>query len=463
MHEEPKDFTDSYDQVLALTDVKWNLSMALFWIRPDYFLTLDSNVRPFLSDTKNVPEVIANRVSTWVIPPKGNKYLALVGELKEEMSKPGFAEKYGYTDFAKLSDKAYKASLYSVVVDILKHNGQIILHGAPGTGKTFLAEKTIAPLLATPDMVDGKIKHIHKVQFHPGYDYSDFIVGMKPMLVSEATCNEVVRRDGQLVELIPTKVADQGNHESSTMEYEEHPFNGKVQQSFRWKDGIFKQIVDEAKRALDQNPMDPEKFVLIIDEINRADLSNVFGEVFSCIERGYRYRYNPETGKPDNAEGITLPSGEQLVVPDNLYIIGTMNDIDRSVESIDFALRRRFAWKEIEAAKTKNDILGAKDFDYETLGKLSKAMDNLNAKIREALDKGHELGAAYFANLELYKNDEETKNAYGDSAFKSLWDNHLATILTEYLRGQNIDEKTFDNWQSVYEKAVGIKKAEKQG
>ena len=314
--------------------------------------------------------------------------------------------------------------------DLIEKNGQIILHGAPGTGKTHLALTVLAPMLTKGDR-----DRIKTVQFHPGYDYSDFIVGLKPKLVGE---------------------------------------KGHEQVSFEWRSGIFKIIAEKAcgalnaaAKAYNDNPhqdktFDPLKYVLVIDEINRADLSNVFGEVFSRMERGYRYGYEVDKDgqlKKKNEEGVELPSTivskegenihESLVIPDNLYIIGTMNDIDRSVESMDFALRRRFAWRKVGANDTKKAILSKfekKDFD-----KLTKAMDALNDWIRKPesrLGEAYELGAAIFAQLELYGNDE---GKYDDEAYKSLWNNHLSIILREYLRGQDADGKILEKLKKKYD------------
>ena len=163
--------------------------------------------------------------------------------------------------------------------------------------------------------------------------------------------------------------------------------------------------------------------------------------------------------KKKNEEGVELPSTivskegenihESLVIPDNLYIIGTMNDIDRSVESMDFALRRRFAWRKVGANDTKKAILSKfekKDFD-----KLTKAMDALNDWIRKPesrLGEAYELGAAIFAQLELYGNDE---GKYDDEAYKSLWNNHLSIILREYLRGQDADGKILEKLKKKYD------------
>lgn len=458
-------FISSYNAAIALKDVRWNLSMALFWIRPDYYLTLDTNVLSFLSDAKNVPEEeIAMIVSKWVTPPQGEQYLSFLDKLKDKMpkdkmSKDSFKENYGYSDFVELSDRAFEASQYSDVIDILEHNGQIILHGAPGTGKTYMAkeiaEKVSGDKGHKESTGESVYDRIRSVQFHPGYDYSDFIVGLKPKLVGE---------------------------------------KDKEQVAFEWRSGVFKEFAKEAQDALDEYAkgnddkvkhfdkskpnavFDPPKFVFIIDEINRADLSNVFGEVFSLSEREYRYRYEREkeddgNEKPDGkmvvvGHHVDLPSTvgeahEKFSIPSNLYIIGTMNDIDRSVESIDFALRRRFAWYEVSAKKTMNSILD--NFDVKDQEKLKKAMIDLNVEISKPdyrLGMSYELGAAYFAKLQLYKSNG---GEYNNSAYISLWNNHIKTILQEYLRGQDEDGGKMTKFENIYCEAVGIKSSKAKG
>lgn len=254
-------------------------------------------------------------------------------------------------------------------IELLKANHQIILTGAPGTGKTYKARQMAAQLIGCkPEKVDDN-SHYCFIQFHSSFDYGDFVEGLKPELVN-----------GQ-VHLKPT-------------------------------DGSFKKFCMEAHNKPD------ETFVFVIDEINRADLSRVFGELFSVIESDYR-------GKPIDTQ-YTYMTGQKFAVPNNVLIIGTMNDIDRSVESIDFALRRRFAWVEVIA---DGDL-----FDQIAKSKLGPLFDEAKKRylaLNEAIDRipdlgdSYRIGPAYFRKL----------TNYNDKPFVSLWEYHLRVLIREYIRG----------------------------
>ena len=406
-------------------------------------------------------------------------------------------------------------------VSLLKSNYNLILTGAPGTGKTYLA-KEIAKSM-------GAIYKL--VQFHPSYDYTDFVEGLRPIkegetlgfqrkdgvfkafckkaiygirfeeepveydptfeqaysiLLSEASLlNEIkgciinknqinsykienIIHDGEIINFI-------GNYSvKKPLLYKIYKFYGRLSNLIFKKKKIYPfyitpknlpyyitavsrifNIINEnnIKNLVDDNETDvitdDKNYVFIIDEINRGEIAKIFGELFYSIDAGYR-------GK----EGIVETQYQNLVpkedvfhqgfyVPNNVYIIGTMNDIDRSVESMDFAMRRRFAWKEI-TAKSRQYMLDEEDA-WGTYGKPSQdviseikiRMDNLNAAIIDqygdetlnnkdkiGLSKAYQIGAAFFLKYPLYNNFEE------------LWTNHLEGLLYEYLRGRNnIDEK----------------------
>lgn len=164
-----------------------------------------------------------------------------------------------------------------------------------------------------------------------------------------------------------------------------------------------------------------KNFVIIIDEINRAEISKVFGELFFSIDPGYR----GETGKVKTQYANLIEEDDVFYngfyVPENVYIIGTMNDIDRSVESMDFAMRRRFAWEEVSAldriSMWDNNIDEWKD-------EAKKRMTKLNQAIEEKLGTAYHIGPAYFLKLKEYQGD-----------FDQLWNNHLQGVIFEYLRG----------------------------
>ena len=329
----------------------------------------------------------------------------------------------------KGEEKMTAKTMPEEIKQLVESNYQVILTGAPGTGKTYTVRKVALEITGESEDAPEEEARIKVVQFHPGYDYSDFVIGMKPVLVSGN--GKEVFKDEQ-GRLYTTNNNKRGGERTD--------FTGRVFVSYDWKDGIFKEFVNKAKNKYDESPN--EKFVFIIDEINRADLSRVFGELFSLFEEDYRY--------PTNKKGIILPNGEEFVIPKNLYIMGTMNDIDRSVESMDFALRRRFAWYEVSADKSEC-IIEDKIDDAETKRKLLSAMRNVNKIIADPnsrLGKEYQLGGAIFAKYIKYQAK--------DNPFDSLWNNHIAVILSEYLRGQRDKESKLEKLKNVYDGAVGI-------
>ena len=315
------------------------------------------------------------------------------------------------------------------IKQLVESNLQVILTGAPGTGKTYTARKVALKITDEAEDTPEEESRIKVVQFHSGYDYSDFVIGMKPILVSEN--GKEVFKDEQ------GRLYTTNNNEADGQRQD---FLGKVCVSYVWRDGVFKEFANRAKEAYDTSPDDPQKFVFLIDEINRADLSRVFGELFSLLEEDYRY--------PTKKKGIILPNGEEFVIPKNLYIIGTMNDIDRSVESMDFALRRRFAWYEVSADKSER-IIEDKIDDAETKRKLLSAMRKVNEMIADPnsrLGKEYQLGGAIFAKYLKYQGE--------DDSFDSLWNNHIAVILNEYLRGRRDKESKLVELKNAYDEGI---------
>lgn len=183
----------------------------------------------------------------------------------------------------------------------------------------------------------------------------------------------------------------------------------------------------ETLRSITPNNRETKPFVFIIDEINRGEISKIFGELFFSIDPGYR----GEKGRVQTQYQNMVEGGDAFkkgfYVPENVYIIGTMNDIDRSVESMDFAFRRRFAFKEIKADENVGmlDGLKWKDEAIERMKRLNKAISDT-----EGLSSAYHIGASYFLKLKNYDGD-----------FSQLWEYHLDGLLREYLRGmQNVDD-----------------------
>jgi hypothetical protein len=172
-------------------------------------------------------------------------------------------------------------------------------------------------------------------------------------------------------------------------------------------------------------------FVFIIDEINRGEISKIFGELFFSIDPGYRGEKGRVKTQYQNLVEEGELFGDGFFVPENVYIIGTMNDIDRSVESMDFAFRRRFAFAEVKAEDNVGMLdaleeLGLKDDAINAMMSLNKTISEI-----DGLSPAYHIGASYFLKLK----------EYGDDCWEALWNYHLEGLLREYLRGMpNMDE-----------------------
>ena len=214
------------------------------------------------------------------------------------------------------------------------------------------------------------------------------------------------------------------------------------------------QILQPQSSSLPSNNIKEESkpFVFIIDEINRGEISKIFGELFFSIDPGYRGdKVRVKTQYQNMITDKNDPFYKGFYVPENVYIIGTMNDIDRSVESMDFAMRRRFAWKEIKA----NDNTGMLDSFGELKEEIVLKMNRMNNAIWdeetdegiEGLSTAYHIGGAYFKKLELYLNDDESNL---QEAFQQLWENHLRGVLFEYLRGSFNAADNLKKLEEVY-------------
>ena len=187
-------------------------------------------------------------------------------------------------------------------------------------------------------------------------------------------------------------------------------------------------------------------YIFIIDEINRGEISKIFGELFFSIDPGYR----GEKGKVNTQYQNMVPEGDVFkngfYVPENVYIIGTMNDIDRSVESMDFAMRRRFAWQEVTAEESYTNMI-EQDPEFALVKDEIKArMFNLNKAIveTEGLDEAYQIGAAYFRKYLDYQDKT--------NPFDCLWENHLKGLLFEYLRGNRRAKELLEKLHDTYNK-----------
>ena len=210
------------------------------------------------------------------------------------------------------------------------------------------------------------------------------------------------------------------------------------------------EIIEKIKKQL-------PPFLFIIDEINRAEISKVFGEVMVCLDMDYR----GDNGKistqyatsATNKSFYISERNDKFYIPSNVYIIGTMNDIDRSVELFDFALRRRFVWYEMKVEDVMEDMLESMELpnvlgqQYEVyLEKINNLNEAIHTELK--LSRQYDLGPAYFAKIKLYYKGNLQK------ALEKVWKNHILQILTEYIKGRNyLEEKIIEmgeNWKSVY-------------
>ena len=271
-----------------------------------------------------------------------------------------------------------------------RHPLNTILYGPPGTGKTYDTSHYAVAIIggkSVEEVKKGNREEVKKrfdefrdngqiemVTFHQNYAYEDFIEGIRPVLKNNQS------KEGQKQEV----------------EYE-------------LSQGIFKEI---SRRAEEKKA---ENYVLIMDEINRGNIAKIFGELITLIEESRRL------GRSEATE-VTLPySGESFGVPDNLYIIGTMNTADRSIALLDTALRRRFEFKEMmpEPSQIERDIDGVN---------LKKLLEKMNERIRVLLDREHQIGHTHFLGVKDMK------------LLKKTFQNKIIPLLQEYF---------YDNWEKI--------------
>lgn len=282
----------------------------------------------------------------------------------------------------------------------LKDAKNIIFRGAPGTGKTYLAQQIAANLVSNGRTADIKkltleeANQVGFVQFHPSYDYTDFVEGLRP------------------------STADEGL-------------------GFKLQAGTFKEFCERAKNnAIDHDSEESIKenlpYIFIIDEINRGEISKIFGELFFSIDPGYR---GIKGGVLTQYSNLHDDVDEKFYIPENVYVIGTMNDIDRSVDTFDFAMRRRFTFLEVTAEES------AEHMDLKS--DVKKQMTKINNSIVTSggLTEDYQIGASYFVDQDQPEEDEN--NA-------PLWDSKIYPLLKDYFRGEHQAKEKLDSLKKSY-------------
>lgn len=192
----------------------------------------------------------------------------------------------------------------------------------------------------------------------------------------------------------------------------------------------------ESREASKKRPEGPAKYVFVIDEINRGDISRILGELFFAIDPSYR---GPSGAVRTQYANLHDDPNELFYVPENVYIIGTMNDIDRSVDSFDFAMRRRFYFVPVTAEdsiKMRDDLKDAPSY-APAIGLMNVINNVIGSK--EPLQEPYKLGISYFADLA--KTDPEDF----DDAKDELWQNRIEPLLAEYIRGTDVQLVDFKN------------------
>ena len=404
--------------------------------------------------------------------------------------------------------------------NMLLESKNIIFRGAPGTGKSYLAKQIAADIISNgftdrySDLTDEQKRQMEFVQFHPSYDYSDFVEGIRPKMNEDGSMGFELQ-DGIFKKFIDKARKNLENSQKSkekikkeisannimanffdSIEYGVQEFytikgnkftvtdvdekyiyiaipgnktvdklnlnidevrkmleSGKdfekvsditnffgkqfATQNYSYDFVLFKEIKKAGLKEVKTNvaPEELKKYVFIIDEINRGEIAKILGELFFSIDPGYRGKSGEVATQYSNMHD---DPDEKFYITENVYIIGTMNDIDRSVDSFDFAMRRRFRFVEVKAKATQ-DML--ESLENEALkSKAVERMDRLNAEILKVddLNENYQIGASYFLKLKTL-------------SFEELWTDYLKPLLQDYVRGLYDEEGIMKRFERAYD------------
>lgn len=380
-----KEFQKAFDEAVAVNGSNVNLTMGLFWINPNIFLNLDETnrahlgiqipanglnakfyaetVKQFTSNKKSFPEL---SLEAWGYQ---NARTKLVAEPKRPYRTRTVKQPYSIDEVISQGAFLTKEQIVEIL-ERLQAKKALILQGAPGVGKTFLARK-----LAYALMEEIAPERCEMVQFHQSYSYDDFVRGYRPM---------------------PTQAG-----------------------TFGLQNGVFYEFCQRAANDPDH------EYVFIIDEINRGNLSQIFGELLMLIEHDKR-------GAEHSVPLVYRSKDEErFFIPSNLYLIGLMNLADRSLAMVDYALRRRFAFFTLQP-QYESDLfrqwLLDREMNPRLVERIIKRMTTLNQKIKEdpLLGENYQIGHSFFCPK------GENFNGLGEDWYQSIVRTEIVPLLKEY-------------------------------
>ena len=266
----------------------------------------------------------------------------------------------------ELKDTFFSEELFNNIVDTLKIKKNVILQGPPGTGKTFISKKIAKT-------ITGNTENIFSIQFHQSYSYEEFVIGYKPN--------------------------SEGN--------------------FEIQSGALIRACEKAKEKPEEN------FVMFIDEVNRANISKVFGELLSLIE-------NDKRGKDNVIEILYTNNKEKFYIPENLYFICAMNTADRSLKMVDYALRRRFSFFELGPEFDRSEFkifLKNKNVNSKTIDRI---VDNISKVNQQISDDNFELGDGYCIGHSYFCPKGNSTDSFGDKWYEQIIEYEIKPLINEY-------------------------------
>lgn len=407
-------------------------------------------------------------------------------------------------------------NLYSAT---LIESKNIILRGAPGTGKSYLAKQIAADIISDGrktdymDLTAEEKEQVGFVQFHPSYDYSDFVEGLRPKINDDGTMGFELQ-DGVFKKFVERakknfenahktteelakdqKVEQQLENYFSTVDLEKLPFATKSGGEFQIVDvnedkikilipqnekakylylqidhlrkmlksgqtfeqvrdvrdffgkkfgtqehsyyfSVWKEIQQHSSQVGEVEDQPEKAFIFIIDEINRGEISKIFGELFFSIDPGYRGKSGEVATQYSNLHSETEG---KFYIPENVYIIGTMNDIDRSVDSFDFAMRRRFRFIEVKAENQTAMLDQLGELKDEAVARMMALNEAISAV--DELNENYHIGPSYFLRLATLEASE-------------LWTDYLEPLLQDYVRGMYEEEEIMKTFEQAYQGAM---------